>query len=474
MGAISGLLGFAGGANGTGFAGPTAAPITQTTNPADLANAQSGVNNSMGSQQALLSALQNQNGLGNQSQVYGQLQGVANGTGPNPAQAMLNQQTGQNVANQASLMAGQRGAASNVGLMARQAAQQGAATQQQAVGQGASMQANQSLNALGAAGNMANTMAGNQVGQVNANTSAQQQEQANLLGAAGNLNNTGVSMQSNINNANAGLANTQMQGQQGLIGGLMKSLSSAGGMASGAAGGQVQGYDEGGDVAPANIGSPSFSTDAGAAALANAFPGDSSSSGGGGGGGGGIMSMLPMLAAAMADGGAVQPMPQMGITAAGPQSPFGQFLASNAGKVSGASVGSVSFGGSNAGAQALQQGVAAALSKKQPAPQGTTSATQGYGPDAEVTSDNTSASDLANMSTQMAARGGPINGKAGGKVPGKPKVKGAVNSYANDTVPALLSAGEIVLPRSVTQSSDPVRGAAQFVQSVLNKRKMGK
>lgn len=82
----------------------------------------------------------------NQQQgLANQLQNQANGQGPNPAQAALNQATGQNVSNQAALMAGQRGASANPGLIARQAAQQGAAIQQNAVGQSATLQAQQQL-----------------------------------------------------------------------------------------------------------------------------------------------------------------------------------------------------------------------------------------------------------------------------------------------------------------------------------------
>lgn len=157
--------------------------LNDGVNQQQLNDSYNAYQNTAQAQQALLNALQAQNGLGNQTQVYNQLQGVVNGTGPNPAQAMLNQATGQNVANQAALMAGQRGASSNVGLMARQAAQQGANIQQQAVGQGATLQANQSLNALGQAGNMANTMASNQIGQTNANAAGALNEQQILQSA---------------------------------------------------------------------------------------------------------------------------------------------------------------------------------------------------------------------------------------------------------------------------------------------------
>lgn len=173
------------------------------------------LNQSYNQNQSLAAQMAAQNGLGNQSNVYNQLQGVVAGQGPNPAQAQLAQATGQNVANQAALMAGQRGASQNVGLMGRQAAQQGSNIQQQAAGQAATMQANQSLNALGQAGGMANQMA------------AQQQNQLqNLLGTTANS----VAGQ---NTANAGIAAGNQKAQAGLLGGLMGGVGSALGMASG-------------------------------------------------------------------------------------------------------------------------------------------------------------------------------------------------------------------------------------------------
>lgn len=51
--------------------------------------------------------------------------------------------------------------------------------------------------------------------------------------------------------------------------------------------------------------------------------------------------------------------------------------------------------------------------------------------------------------------------KAGGKVPGQAKVKG--DSKENDTVPAMLSPGEIVIPRSIAK--DP-EAAKDFVQAI--------
>ena len=341
MASVGGLLGTAGGANGTGFASPTGSTIQTPVTDAQAQTAYQGVQNSLQGQQSLLTALQGQNGIQNQSQVYNQLQNIANGQGPNPAQAMLNQATGANTANQAALMAGQRGASQNTGMIARQAAMQGAANQQNAAGQGATMQANQSLNALGQMQGSANTMAGQQIGATQNLTQSQQNEQANLLNAIAGQNNANVGMQSNINNNNAALAGINMQGQQNLMGGMMQGGGAMSGM-MGAAGGQVtnKGFKrkmaDGGDVdstpvdaapnsndnmpsAPEN--SPAPTADPGTPApmqatgvnvsagpnigstniptISNAFQ---SKSGGGGGGG---MSSLLGLAAMMAEGGRV-------------------------------------------------------------------------------------------------------------------------------------------------------------------------
>lgn len=56
----------------------------------------------------------------------------------------------------------------------------------------------------------------------------------------------------------------------------------------------------------------------------------------------------------------------------------------------------------------------------------------------------------------------------GGQVPGKAQVAG--DSYKNDKVPAMLSPGEIVIPRSVLNGRDPVKGASEFVAAVLAKK----
>jgi hypothetical protein len=227
--------------------------------------------------------------------------------------------------------------------MARQAAQTGAGVQQTAAGQAATMQATQSLNALGQAGNLASTQAGQQIAGTSANTSAQLGEQSALLGANQGYNTNQVAMQSNINTANAGLANTAMQGQQGLLGGVGNAVGGATGLF--AKGGQVK-------------------------------------------------------------------------------SSFGQFLKS----------------------QPMAKGGKVDIL---------------VSPGEKLLSPN--------AVEQVKKGANPM--KVGETVKGKPKVGGAKNSYANDTVPKKAAVGTIVVPRSETKSKDPERSSADFVSKTLAKRK---
>lgn len=411
MGAIGGLVGLGGGDSGTGYSTPSG------TNSGQLQTAYTGAQSAMTGQQNLLTALQGQNGLQNQSQVYGQLQGIANGSGPNPAQAMLNQSTGQNVSNQAALMAGQRGASQNVGLMARQAAQQGAQIQQTAAGQGASMQAQQSLNALNSAGQMANTQASNQIGQTNANTASQQGEQATLQGA--NTANNAVQGQ---------LANTTMQGQQGLIGGGLQAGAAAMGLAQG---GPVQNFDAGGGVqansafgpqsmfaqaiaAPAQAGTPTFSSN-GANPISDAFT---------------------KISKSIAKKNAQNQQTDPNANLAKNQASFNTMVDPDQ--------------NAQDSVQALAGDVGYASGGKVPAM---------VSPGERI---------IPPEKVKSVAEGKVSPMKVGTQVPGTPKVKG--NSYANDTVPAKLPEGGFVIPNDIMQSKNPEANAAKFVRDFLAKK----
>lgn len=386
----------------------TGAPITNGTNVAQLNSAYNTAQGGINAQQGLVGQLQGQNGINNQNQVYNQTQGIANGTGPNPALAQLNQQTNTNVNNQAALMAGQRGSSANTGLLARQAAQQGAATQQQAVGQAASNQAQQQLSAIGSAGNIAQNQVNNLGQGITGLNTAAQNEQNTLQNANTANNNANVSMQSNLNNVNGQISQGNQSAMNGLTGGLMSGVSSIASLF--ADGGEVgsnfgnAGYSAITQPPAISTGSMGQSPDMGSALKSGlSGPGGGSSGGGSGGGAGGIMGMAAMLAR----GGGVCPGPH--------QSHVANYLAS---------------GGAAKAVPAM------------------VSPGEIYLKPDEV--------------EQVKHGANPL--KLGTKIPGKPKVKG--DSLKNDTVPATLEEGGVVIPRHImnTKSSDK---AALFVLKSL-------
>ncbi len=207
-----------------------AANIASGTNAQQLGNAYTGANNAINAQVGLANTLnpQAQQGVNSQNALAAQELAMSQGQGPNPAAAQLAQQANTNVNNQAALMAGQRGASADVGELARQAAQTGAATQQQAVGQAATQEANQQI---AAQGNLAN-LAGNQISQagqaVGNLSSAQQNEQNILQGANTSYNNAAVGMQSNINNVNAQTAAGNQAANQGIISSVANAIPGVG------------------------------------------------------------------------------------------------------------------------------------------------------------------------------------------------------------------------------------------------------
>lgn len=234
-----------------------AANINPGTNAEQLNTAYGGVQNTLGQQGQIANQLAHQVGsaVNNQNFLANQYAQMAQGQGPNPAQSELNTATGQNVANQAALMAGQRGASANAGLLARQAAQQGASTQQQAVGQAATLGAQQQIAAQQNLANLSNNQvvqAGNATG---AASGAQQNEQNILQNANTSLNNAAVGMQSNLNNVNSQTAaanqNNNINVAKG-IGGALSGIPAIGGVLSGLFehGGPVHPMAEGGQIAP--------------------------------------------------------------------------------------------------------------------------------------------------------------------------------------------------------------------------------
>ena len=393
MGFVSGLLGTAGGMNGTGISGPQSANIL---NPATQ---QMGTD-ALAQQQALINAYQpgGTAALQSQQDLLGQLGQQAQGLGPNPALAQLNQATAANTANQAALMAGQRGSSQNAGLIARQASMQGAQNQQNAAGQAATLAAQQQISAR-------QQLAAQQAQMVNQQQTGQQQYTGNVLGQINNQNNANIGMQSNINSANAGLAGQQMGAQNQMLGNITGALGAGLGLGGGGGAQQAQNNQWASEM------------DAGLEPMAQ----------------GGQVNNLPTSYNMMASGG----MPQQ--AQAGPQSRLGRHLAG------------------------LQQTLPIPQSMPTSMPM---MAEGGKVPvllsPGEIKLSPKEANRVAQGANPMAE---------GKKVPGKPKVGGAKNDYANDTVKDDVEAGTIILPRSVTQSKNPHWEAHKFVSAIMAKNK---
>lgn len=173
------------------------------------------------------------------NQLASSLQAQAAGAGPNLANQNLQNFTGQNVANQAAMAAGQRGASSNVGMIARGAAQAGAGAQQQAAGQASSNVLSQQLAAqqqlggvLGTQGGLANQNYGTTQGAINSgNQIGSQEAQANA--------NANSNIFGGLTNAAGGILGG-LTGQPKPTGSQMAGSSSLSGSIFAAEGGEIQ------------------------------------------------------------------------------------------------------------------------------------------------------------------------------------------------------------------------------------------
>lgn len=358
-------------------------------------------------QQVLTDELNKRNQIYNQQQGLAQaLQDQAAGKGPNPAQTQYQQNVNQNIANTQGLISSQRGL--NPALAAKMGSNAGAVANQQAASNAALLQQQQQL---GATSNL-----GNLYGQMQQGTMTQQglYNQANL-GA----------MQTNAAQA---LAN--QQAKQALVGGALGGIGSALGMAHG---GQVPHYDSGGFVTEADLNAPQqkISTDTqtpteSPTSIAGKHLNDQ-------------MAMSPTSSLSVGMAKATGGLGGAGILK-GIKKMFGGDTATTdlgfAGNAGG-STPSASVGGPSAMAGGPGDAMGAGASGGAP--------------------------------MMIAAHGGmaPKNLKSGGGVGGKAKVKG--DNLKNDIVPAMLSPGEIVIPRSIAQSDDAPEKARAFVAAILAK-----
>ncbi len=69
----------------------------------------------------------------------------------------------------------------------------------------------------------------------------------------------------------------------------------------------------------------------------------------------------------------------------------------------------------------------------------------------------------------LAAGGGGVKAKTSSQ-----KAEKSGYSYSNDKIPAMLSEGEIVIPRDILQGKNPAEASAKFVAQVLARKKVRK
>lgn len=397
---------------------------------------------------------QNQAVYNNQDMLGRQLWNQSQGYGPNVAQNQLAQNTGQNIAAQQALMASQRGGSSNVGLLARQAAQQGAQTQQNAVGQAATLGAQQQINAQQQLQNLlanqgANALQGQSIGQ----------------GALAAQNSTMTTGQLGAQQINANVAGQNASAQNQTTGGIMGALG-GGGISS------LLGY-EGGDVTthgiskydtpeapnyglknygtPVNVNSSQKSSEIGktlGSYLKKTYGNNSSAP-----------TAQPVQNFAIG-GNVMDPGIDDIDTSMGTDSGIGALHSEDTSESSSPLMGLQNFGGGTGpggGATASMGagGVGAWAPKKE-------GGGGGLGSMVGMLAMLNKGGSMPPVQTHL------LNG---GKVKGKAQVKG--DHVKNDTQPALLSAGEIVLPRSVAMAKNAPEKAAEFVRHLQAKKRGG-
>jgi hypothetical protein len=401
---------------------------------------------------------------------------------------MLNQATNQNVAQGAGMLASTRGI--TTAQAGRQAAQGTAQANQAAASNGAVMRANQQLQSQGLALGGINANLGiNQAGATAQNqaissaTTSQQGQGASIAGQNAQASqgliggilgtfNKGGEVKHLDSGGYAG--EVDMGNDPDTIGGTLKTIGLADGgyprkkMADGGSSGS--GWNTLADKTAQNVGN-SFSIDASKPSQtqnpntmpgglnlpssgwqANFVQGGSPRSSGGSGILGGLYTIF-------------KGSPQ---TAASATNDFYNNMApaANMGTVSGADLqggmgttaaGTGGMAGPDAGAAAASSGAADAA--------GAAGAADAAG---AVDLGAAAAGGADAAAALLAAKGGMINAKGGGQVPGKPMYPGR-NTEKQDNVPALLTSKEIVLPLTVTQSANPAQAAFDFVSKIKGK-----
>lgn len=357
--------------------------------------------------------------LAKQNAFVQQLQTQAAGGGPSVATQMLRNNQQAQAASTNAAIAGNRGM--NAGLAARQALQTNSANNQATAGQAAASRMQEQLNAQGMLGNELNTMRQQSNEQNMANQQAQIRAQEINAGEAGQIG----------------------QNQMGVVGGV---LGGAGALMGLAKGGVVPKMAEGGDIT-APVGSDNAGPSSKIGQFLKGYAANDGQSGNTGAAAvqKGMTQFSAGLGKLMRSGGTGG--------AAGSGAPAGM-----------AEAGLTTGGGAAAGAGGLS-GLMSALGPAALA------LNRGGKVPAMVSPGERY---LPPKAVKEVAEGKKRPMEAGKKIPGKAKVPGAKDSYANDTVKATLESGGIVLPRHVTQAKDAPERAAAFVRAVLAKQGLKK
>jgi len=403
--------------NNGGFQAGTA-NILQPTTAADVTGATATAQGALGQQQQLAQALQSQGqqGMNSQTALTQALTAQAAGHGPNVAQNQLAQATGQNVQQTAAQMAGARGASGNVGLMARQIGGQGAATQQQAAGQAATLGAQQQMAAQGQLQSLAGTQVGQQAQAVSGLNSAAQNEQSNVMSSLNAQNNANVSSQSSANSANAAMAQTNANNSAGAIGGLLNGAGSVAAMALLAKGGVVS-RDK---MLPAHL-----------HAIATAYHPHKYASGG----------YVPVQNVGAADGS------------------FSGNALANTSQLKGGSLNLPSGGYGNGGITQFEGATAGSSMSADPMDSGNQQINNYMNGPQDA---------LQSNQMELAAKGGPVKAQN----PSQKAVKNG-DSYSNDKIPALLSEGEVVIDKDTLNDSGPMGKLARKLAAHMEEKNNG-
>jgi len=438
MGPLVSLLG-GGAASGNYNAGQAAAAAPQSkfqVDPTQYANtigaAQNYAAQGLGANQ----------GIQNQESALGQmLTAQANGGGPNPALAQLQQTTAANNNQAQGQIASTRGI--NPALAAKMGANIGAENNQQAAGQAATLRAQQMLAAQSQLGGILGQQAGQNI--------AGQQAATGLIGTAGGLQgqqnqlNQQTAAQNAANQLGAqqiaaGLSSQDSAAGAGILGGIFQGAGAAAGLGK-AAGGVIPGYADGTPDAPVPDINPQ--PQGGTSPLHMYMAGLDSSY------------LKPPTA--NISPGKLQGPPPNAMYGSGSDPAAGQLSSKMLGINQPLDPAAIMRNGTSP--STVQQRAGAGLEQMGNAMmQGNPAGA--YNRFAQMHLAGSGAA------SPMMANGGSIFTADGG-VPGEASVKG--DSKKNDKVPAMLSPGEIVIPRSIAQSPDAAKKSHDFVQHLMQR-----